>query len=122
VFRYSEKQIGYCAVTLLLTENSDLVRLVVNSIKKDLDDNREINNCLALQAVANLGGREIAEALAPSVFKILTASQTVNFPKKKAALCLLRLYRKHPDVVPVAEWSSKIIACLEDYDLVSFRI
>ena len=115
--KYTEKQIGYVAVTLLIAENSDLVRLVVNSIKKDLEDIKEINNCLALQAVANLGGREIAEALAPSVFKILSGSQTVTFPKKKAALCMLRLYRKHPDVVPVVEWSDKIISCLDDFDL-----
>ena len=43
-------------------ENSDFLRLVVNSIKKDLDDNNEINNCLALHAIANVGGQEMAEA------------------------------------------------------------
>jgi AP-2 complex subunit alpha len=104
-------------VTLLINESSDLIRLVVNSIKKDLEDIKEVNICLALQAVANLGGREIAEALAPSVFKVLAGSQTSGFPKKKAALCLLRLYRKHPDVVPVMEWADPIIKCMDDYDL-----
>jgi hypothetical protein len=52
-------------------ENSDFLRLVVNSIRKDLDENNEINNCLALHAIANVGGKEMAEALAPDVHRLL---------------------------------------------------
>lgn len=69
--KYSEKQIGYLALTLLMHENSDLVRLVVNSIRKDLDDLNEVNNCLALHAIANIGGTEMAEALGPDVHRLL---------------------------------------------------
>ncbi len=50
-------------------ENSDLARLVINSIRKDLDDNNEVYNCLALHAIANLGGKEMAEALSDSVYR-----------------------------------------------------
>lgn len=86
--KYSEKQIvsspradigvyqqdsadlqGYLAITLLVNENSDLVRLVINSIRKDLEDNNEVFNCLALHAIANLGGKDMAEALVESVFR-----------------------------------------------------
>ena len=42
----------------------------------------------------------------------------MNFAKKKAALCLLRLYRKHPEMFPVSDWCSQIIEQLDDYDLV----
>lgn len=52
-------------------ENSDLVRLVVNSIRKDLDDMNEMNNCLALHAIANIGGPEMAEALGGDVHRLL---------------------------------------------------
>ena len=38
--------------------------------------------------------------------------------KKKAALTLLRLYRKHPDVIPAAEWALRIVAGMDDTDLV----
>lgn len=93
--KYSEKQIvrsihagrllltlthyqGYLAVTLLFHENSDLVRLVVNSTKKDLDDMNEINNCLALHAIANIGGREMAESLAPDVHRLLISPYVQN--------------------------------------------
>jgi hypothetical protein len=47
----------------------------------------------------------------------LSVSQT--FVKKKAALTLLRLYRKHPDVIPSAEWADRIVAIMDDEDLVS---
>lgn len=52
-------------------ENSDLVRLVVNSFRKDLDDINETNNCLALHAIANIGGKEMAESLAEDVHRLL---------------------------------------------------
>jgi len=69
--KYSEKQIGYLAVTLFLNEKHDFLHLVVNSIKKDLMDNNELFNCLALHAIANVGGREMGEALSSDVHRLL---------------------------------------------------
>lgn len=115
--KYSEKQIGYLAVTLLMHENSDFLRLVVNSIRKDLDENNEISNCLALHAIANVGGSEMAEALAEDVHRLLISPISQSFVKKKAALTLLRLYRKHPDVIPAEEWALRIISIMDDEDL-----
>ena len=40
------------------------------------------------------------------------------FVKKKAALTLLRLYRKHPEVIPAAEWALRIVSIMDDQDLV----
>ncbi|KAK7468904.1 hypothetical protein VKT23_003401 [Stygiomarasmius scandens] len=115
--KYSEKQIGYLAVTLLMHENSDFLRLVVNSIRKDLHGNNEIDNCLALHAIANVGGSEMAEALAEDVHRLLISPTSQSFVKKKAALTLLRLYRKHPDVIPAAEWALRIVSIMDDEDL-----
>ncbi|KAJ9084078.1 hypothetical protein DSO57_1028047 [Entomophthora muscae] len=114
--KYSEKQIGYLAVTLMLNENSDLIRLVVHSLKKDLEDSNEIFNCLALHAIANIGGRQMAENLSSFVHRLFIGNHR-NFVKKKAALCLLRLFRKHPDVIPAKDWANSIVGTLEDYDL-----
>ncbi|KAH8100718.1 Adaptor protein complex AP-2 alpha subunit [Cristinia sonorae] len=115
--KYSEKQIGYLAVTLLMHENSDFLRLVVNSIRKDLNENNEINNCLALHAIANVGGQEMAEALAEDVHRLLISPTSGNFVRKKAALTLLRLYRKHPEVIPAAEWALRLVSLMDDTDL-----
>lgn len=61
-------------------ENSDFLRLVVNSIRKDLDSNHEVDNCLALHAIANVGGSEMAEALVEDVHRLLISAyvSTIN--------------------------------------------
>lgn len=38
------------------------------------------------------------------------------FVKKKAALTLLRLYRKHPDIVQ-PQWAERIVSLMDDQDL-----
>lgn len=55
-------------------ENSDLIRLVINSVRKDLDDANEINNCLALHAIANIGNKEMAEALSGDIYRLLISA------------------------------------------------
>lgn len=69
--KYSEKQIGYLAMTLFLHEKHELLHLVVNSIRKDLLGSNELFNCLALHAIANVGGREMGEALSSEVHRLL---------------------------------------------------
>lgn len=46
-------------------------------------------------------------------------STSQSFVKKKAALTLLRLYRKHPEIVNVNEWALRIVSIMDDTDLVS---
>lgn len=50
---------------------------------------------------------------------LATFSTSKSFVKKKAALTLLRLFRKHPDVLPVTDWADRIVSLMDDYDLVS---
>ncbi|TRX94730.1 hypothetical protein FHL15_004502 [Xylaria flabelliformis] len=114
--KYSEKQIGYLAMTLFLHEKHELLHLVVNSIRKDLLDHNELFNCLALHAIANVGGREMGEALSGEVHRLLISPTSKAFVKKKAALTLLRLYRKHPDIMQ-PQWAERIISLMDDADL-----
>lgn len=46
-------------------------------------------------------------------------STSQSFVKKKAALTLLRLYRKHPEVIPAAEWALRIVSIMDDQDFVT---
>ncbi|KAK4541177.1 hypothetical protein LTR36_008251 [Oleoguttula mirabilis] len=114
--KYSEKQIGYLAVTLFLHEEHELLHLVVNSIRKDLADQNELNNCLALHAIANVGSKEMGEALCLDVHRLLISPTSKPFVKKKAALTMLRLYRKVPSIVQ-PEWNERIIAIMDDPDM-----
>jgi len=45
-----------------------------------------------------------------------------SFVKKKAALTLLRLYRKHPNVIPAAEWALRIVSLMDEDDLVGLEM
>ena len=47
---------------------------------------------------------------------ILRASTSKAFVKKKAALTLLRLYRKYPGIVQ-NEWAERIISIMDDPDM-----
>lgn len=78
--KYSEKQIGYLAMTLFLHEKHELLHLVVNSIRKDLLDHNELFNCLALHAIANVGGREMGEALSGEVHRLLISPYDLPLP------------------------------------------
>lgn len=52
----------------------------------------------------------------------LARSTSKSFVKKKAALTLLRLYRKHPEVIPAADWALRIVSILDDSDLVRLSL
>ncbi|ORY86768.1 AP-2 adaptor complex subunit alpha [Protomyces lactucae-debilis] len=114
--KYSEKQIGYLAVTLFLNENHDMLHLVVNSIRKDLLDSNDLHVCLALHCIANIGGVSMGESLSDEVHRLLIAATSSSFIKKKAALTLLRLYRKCPSIIQRA-WAERIVSILDDDDL-----
>lgn len=38
--------------------------------------------------------------------------------KQSAALCLLRLYKTSPDLVPMGEWTSRVVHLLNDQHMV----
>ncbi|XP_077542865.1 adaptor protein complex 2, subunit alpha [Haemaphysalis longicornis] len=112
--KYSEKQIGYLFISVLLNENSELMRLIIQSIKNDLCARNPIHVNLALQCIANIGSREMAETFGAEIPKLLVSGDTIDVVKQSAALCLLRLLRTLPDITPSGEWTSRIIHLLND--------
>lgn len=113
--KYSEKQIGYLFISVLMNSNSDLMRLIIQSIKNDLSSKNPIHVNLALQCIANIGiGREMAETFAPEIPKLLVSGDTIDVVKQSAALCLLRLFRAMPEMTLSSEWTQRIIHLLND--------
>eukprot|EP01060_Flectonema_neradi_P002738 TRINITY_DN1173_c0_g2_i1.p1 TRINITY_DN1173_c0_g2~~TRINITY_DN1173_c0_g2_i1.p1 ORF type:complete len:1175 (+),score=211.95 TRINITY_DN1173_c0_g2_i1:71-3595(+) len=111
--KYSEKHIGYLACTLFLNEKDDLLTLITHSIKQDLNGTanskqQQYAQCLALTALANVGGKEFADSMADDVRRIALARETPNVVKKKAILCLLRLYRSSPEKIDTEEIAPQI--------------
>jgi len=111
--KYSEKNVGYVGVSLLLIEHTDMLRMCINTIRNDLKSRNEIFQCLALTCVANVGGPEFAESLVPDVQALLTSGTSRTFVRKKSALCLLRLLRQYPDNCPSPEVAPQIVKLAE---------
>ncbi|KAL4658319.1 AP-2 complex subunit alpha-1 isoform X3 [Arapaima gigas] len=112
--KYTEKQIGYLFISVLVNSNSELIRLINNAIKNDLASRNPTFMCLALHCIANVGSREMAEAFAGEIPRILVAGDTMDSVKQSAALCLLRLYKTSPDLVLMGEWTSRVVHLLND--------
>ncbi|KAK1322643.1 AP-2 complex subunit alpha-1 [Acorus calamus] len=115
--KYPEKQVGYIVTACLLNENHDFLRMVINAVRNDIIGRNETFQCLALTMVANIGGRDFSESLSMDVQKLLISSSCRPLVRKKAALCLLRLYRKNPDVVNIDGWSDRMAQLLDERDL-----
>ncbi|XP_075422981.1 AP-2 complex subunit alpha-2 isoform X2 [Ascaphus truei] len=115
--KYTEKQIGYLFISVLVNSNSELIRLINNAIKNDLSSRNPTFMGLALHCIANVGSREMAEAFAGDIPRVLVAGDTMDSVKQSAALCLLRLYRTSPDLVLTSEWTSRVVHLLNDQHL-----
>ncbi|KAH7665776.1 Clathrin adaptor alpha/beta/gamma-adaptin appendage Ig-like subdomain-containing protein [Dioscorea alata] len=115
--KYPEKQVGYIVTSSLLNENHDFLMMVINTVRNDIIGRNETFQCLALTMVGNIGGREFAESLAPDVHRLLISSSCRPLVRKKAGLCLLRLYRKNADVVNIDGWSDRMAQLLDEGDL-----
>ena len=132
---FTEKSVGYMAVSLLLRPGDDLITLVVNCIHNDLVGREPGAKCLALAAVANIGGNDLAEALCRDVQAVIErpidergynlnsgvdaelGARTRAALVKKGCLCMLRLFRTNNDCVDSTAWLHQLAALLEDRDV-----
>uniref|UniRef100_F7ABG2 AP-2 complex subunit alpha n=1 Tax=Ciona intestinalis TaxID=7719 RepID=F7ABG2_CIOIN len=112
--KYTEKQIGYLFISVLVSSNSDLMKLIIQNIKNDISSPKPVHVNLALHCIANIGSAEMSEAFGQEVPKLLVSAHASESVKQSAALCLLRLIRTLPDAMTYAEWASRVIHLLND--------
>ncbi|KDR80519.1 hypothetical protein GALMADRAFT_61272 [Galerina marginata CBS 339.88] len=94
--RFSDKRLGYLGIMLLLDENQEVLTLVTNSLKNDMNHSNMYAVGLALCTFANIASEEMSRDLANEIEKLLGSSNT--YIRKKAALCALRVVKKVPDI------------------------
>jgi len=132
--KYSEKQVGYVAMSLLLRGGDPAIGSVINTIRKDIaaagapssagksssgagGDSTDSAQSLALCSIANISGLELIQALHVEVQHILVSKSSTPNVRKKAALCLLRLVRTSPNLVAGREFAPHVAQLLQDRHL-----
>ena len=115
--KFQEKLIGYLSLSLLLNETHSMIPLLIQQLQNDLQSRNEYHQALALIAIGNIGGKEMAESVAPIVQKMLISKSTRIPIKKKSALCLLRLSRKYPELMSPDVWCDRLNTLLDEPDL-----
>ncbi|TQE04464.1 hypothetical protein C1H46_009880 [Malus baccata] len=91
------KRTGYLAVSLFLSDDHDLIILIVNTIQKDLRSDNYLVVCAALNAVCKLINDETVPAVLPQVVDLLAHPKEAV--RKKAIMALHRFYQKSPSSV-----------------------
>lgn len=69
---------GYLFISVLVNTNSDLIRLIIQSIKNDLASRNPIHVNLALQCIANIGSKEMAETFGTEIPKLLVSGLVIS--------------------------------------------
>ena len=106
------KRVGYLACTLLLSENSEFLILLVASLQKDLQSSDWVEVCMALNTVIKFADPTIMQAVTEPIMKLLDSKN--HQIRKKAVMCLYKFYQVDPSYVPDCEEKMRKLIC--DYD------
>eukprot|EP01018_Ginkgo_biloba_P028306 Gb_30646 [translate_table: standard] len=110
--RFCHKKIGYLAASQSFQEDTEVLLLITNQLRKDLTSTNEYEAGLALECLSRIATPDLARDLTPDVFTMLGSSKL--YVKKKATLVLLRIFNKYPDAVRIA--FKRLVENLEDSD------
>ncbi|KAJ2683030.1 clathrin associated protein complex large subunit [Coemansia spiralis] len=94
--KFSDKRVGYLGVSLLLDEKQDILTLLTNSLKTDMNSSDDYIVGLALGTLSNVASSEVAYDLVDEVERLLDSPR--SYLRKKATLAGVRIIRREPEL------------------------
>jgi AP-2 complex subunit alpha len=108
---------GYLFVSVLIGSAHDLSQLIVQAIRHDIESRNPIFNMLAMQCVANIASKDMAELIGKDIPPLLSSSESTPGVKQTACLCLLKLLRVNPKAISIDQHALRIVQLLNDRHL-----
>lgn len=65
---------GYLFVSVLIGDGHDLMPLIIQGIRHDVESQNPVFNTLAMQCIANIANKEMVEQLGKEIPPVLTSS------------------------------------------------
>eukprot|EP00002_Diphylleia_rotans_P033947 TRINITY_DN7268_c0_g2_i1.p1 TRINITY_DN7268_c0_g2~~TRINITY_DN7268_c0_g2_i1.p1 ORF type:complete len:978 (+),score=193.82 TRINITY_DN7268_c0_g2_i1:49-2982(+) len=110
--KFSQKRVGYLASTITFNSGSEFVLLTTNLFKKEFQSSNHYDIGLALNGIVTYCNQDLAMDIVSDVVGLL--GHTKPYIRKKAALCLYKVFLQYPDALRPA--FPKLKEKLEDPD------
>jgi AP-3 complex subunit delta-1 len=104
--RFAHKRIGYLAASQAFTQDTDVILLTTNTLKKELRGavgpgmNGVYEAGLAINCLSNIVTEDLARELLGDITNLTVHPQP--YLRKKAILCLLKIFMKYPHALRLA--------------------
>ncbi|KAI9344389.1 adaptin N terminal region-domain-containing protein [Obelidium mucronatum] len=108
----THKRIGYIAAAISFRQDTNVLMLCTNLIKKDLNSNKYLETALALNGLCTIVTPDLGRDLSPDLIAMMNHSRP--YIRKRVILCLYKVFLKYPEALRVAYGSLK--SRLDDSD------
>jgi AP-3 complex subunit delta-1 len=92
--RFVQKRIGYLAACQTFTQDTEVILLCTNLMKKEFTSKNLYESGLAINCIANIATKDLARDLLGDVANLLGHSRP--YTRKKAILALYKMFLKYP--------------------------
>ncbi len=106
------KRVGYLAATQSFGDDTDVVLLIPNLLKKDLASPNPAEAALAISCLGNIVTPELSQTLVADVYSLLNNHKPDL--RRRACLCLYKCFLRYPEALRPS--FARLTECLEDDD------
>ncbi|KAG5186742.1 Clathrin/coatomer adaptor, adaptin-like protein [Tribonema minus] len=92
--RFGHKRVGYLAANQTFTEETDVILLTTNHLKKEFNSGNQYDIGLAINCLANIATPDLSRDLLGDVSALLTHQR--SYVRKKALLVMYKLFINYP--------------------------